>query len=329
MKNTTPLRKNIVRIGWGNSADAVLAWLKKYHDLNIAAIVTMADSGGSSGKLREEFGTLPAWDVRRAVVALSRNEALVRPLFEHRFEWTGTLSGHTLGNLILTGMEQIYGNLQTAIDRMGELFHLDGKVIPSTLSDVHLRATFENGIIVDGETNIDIPNRDPRIAITNLELIGEAKLNPQAQDVIEHADYIILGPGDLYTSLLPNLLIPGMCEAIAKSNARVILMVNLMTKPWETYGFYVDDFIRIIEKYLWVNIIDSILVNNNLDFPADQLQRYKDSLQEPIIIKDKDLLLKQGYQIVERDLRSYESEARHDIVKVTRVLRDFIDGWIK
>ena len=133
---------------------------------------------------------------------------------------------------------------------MGELFRLDGKVIPSTLSNVHLRATMEDGTIINGETNIDVPNRDPRLAIVNLELIGDAKLNPQAQDVIEHADYIILGPGDLYTSLLPNLLIPGMCEAIAKSNARVILMVNLMTKPGETYGFYVDDFIRIIEKYL-------------------------------------------------------------------------------
>lgn len=134
----------------------------------------MADSGGSSGS-RQEFGTIPAWDVRRVVVALSRNEARVLLLFNIDSNWNGT-SGHTLGNSILTGMEQIYGNLQTAIDRMGELFHLDGKVIPSTLPRA-LRATFENGMIVDGETNIDIPDRDPRIAITNLELIGEAKLN--------------------------------------------------------------------------------------------------------------------------------------------------------
>lgn len=152
----------------------------------------MADSGGSSGKLRAEFGTLPTGDVRRAVVALSRDEELVRSLFEHRFESSGSLSGHTLGNLILTGMEQIHGNLQTAIDQMGDMLRLAGKVIPSTLSDVHLKALMEDGEVIIGETNIDIPDRDPRIAIRELSLIGDAKINPQAIEVIEQADFIIL-----------------------------------------------------------------------------------------------------------------------------------------
>jgi len=266
--------KKIVVMGGGTGTYTVLTALRE-HPVYLSAIVSMADDGGSTGVLREEFGVLPTGDVRRALVALSRHpDDLLAKLFTYRFS-EGGISGHTLGNLIITALERIYGSFEKALHNAAKLLAIEqGEVIPVTLSNIRLLAELEDGSVIKGENNIDIPKHNGELVIEKVWLEPKAKANPRAIKAIHASDLIIIGPGDLYTSVVPNLLVEGIPEAIKKSRAKKIYVCNLMTKYGETHGFVARDFVASLERYLGEDVLDVILLNNRK--PQESfLKRYR------------------------------------------------------
>ena len=322
------MKCNITTIGGGTGTFNVLSGLGKNKQLNLAAIVTVADSGGSTGELRDEFGILPPGDVRRAIVALAEDTEVVRRLFEYRFKEGRSIAGHTVGNLLLTALSDIMGDFERGIEELSEMFNVHGKVIPVTLDNVHLGVTLENGVRIVGETDIDIPKHDANIPIKDAFLLGGGRLNPRAKEAIENSDYVVLGPGDLYTSIIPNLLCQGMVETIRTSAAKIIYVCNVMTKHGETDGFAVEDFVRVIEHYIGVGRIDFVLVNNG-ELRADLLKKYELEGKVPVRLRDRKTLLGKGIKIVERDFTSTTDYIRHDPRKLARTVEDFASGWVK
>ncbi len=267
--------KKVVVIGGGTGVFTVLTGLKDYSDLELCAIVSMADDGGSTGLLREEFGTLPPGDIRRALIALSgSNKEVLSKLFNYRFDKDSSLKGHTVGNILLTALEKITGSFPAAIAEAVDILNVKGKVIPVTLSQTSLVAELEDGSKIYGETNIDIPKHDGKKKIQKLSLNSKAPANPDAISEIEEADAVILGPGDLYTSIIPNLLIDGISDAVRKTKGKVIYNINIMTKYGETNGFKASDFIKTIEEYLGKNIIDFVTINTEKP-KGDIVERYE------------------------------------------------------
>lgn len=266
--------KRIVVIGGGTGTYTVLSALKK-SSVYLSAIVSMADDGGSTGILREEFGILPTGDVRRALIALSKHpDELLAKLFNYRFR-EGGLDGHNLGNLIITALERICGDFEKALVEASRLLAVEnGEVIPVTLSSVRLLAELENGSVIKGETNIDIPKHDGELAIKRVWLEPDARANHKALKAIKQADLIVIGPGDLYTSVLPNLLARGISEAIEQSKAKKIFICNLMTKYGETHGFVAKDFVSALENYLGEEVLDAVIFNNQKP-PEAVLKRYR------------------------------------------------------
>ncbi|MEK7151333.1 MAG: gluconeogenesis factor YvcK family protein [Patescibacteria group bacterium] len=263
----------IVVIGGGTGTFVVLSALRNYPaHLHLTAIVTMADSGGSTGRLRDQYGVLPPGDVRRALVALSDAPQNLRNLFNYRFE-SGDLKDHSFGNIFLTALEKMTGNFGSAVKEAARVLNINGAVIPVTLNNVNLCAELANGTIVKGETNIDIPLHDPTIPIKKVWLEPQAQINPEARKAILDADMIIIGPGDLYTSLIPNLLVKGVSESIKRSTAKKVYICNLMTKHGETQGFKGHDFVDTLEKYLGKKILDYVIFNNKRP-PENILKRY-------------------------------------------------------
>ncbi|MBI4160589.1 MAG: YvcK family protein [Candidatus Yanofskybacteria bacterium] len=264
----------IVVIGGGTGTFVVLSALRNCRvPLHLSAIVTMADSGGSTGRLRDQYGVLPPGDVRRALVALSDASYTLRDLFNYEFK-TGDLQGHKFGNIFLTALEKMTGSFGAAVKEAARVLNINGKVIPVTLDNINLFAELTDGTIVSGETNIDIPKHDPNIPIKRVWLEPAAKINPDARGEILAADVIIIGPGDTQTSIIPNLLVRGMLKAIRESRARKIYICNLMTKHGETNGFRAKDFLDIIERYLGKNILDYAVFNNQIP-SASILKRYR------------------------------------------------------
>lgn len=274
-------RPKIVVIGGGTGTYQVLVGLKKY-PVDLTAIVTMADSGGSSGKLRQEFGILPPGDIRRALLALSNlpiSKKTLAELFEFRFDPSSKsdLAGHSIGNLLLAALTQIYGREDLAISEAEKILDVSGKVLPVTLDKVHLHGVLEDGTVVEGETNIDVRRVKPSIPIQEVYLKPSAAIYPQAREAILAADLIILGPGDLYTSVIPNLLVKGVNEAIVNSKAKVAYVCNLMTKHGETDGFTACDFVDEIRKYLGPaqEKLAFVLINKKVSFPKTVVSWYK------------------------------------------------------
>lgn len=253
-------RKNFVVIGGGTGTFTVLDALKKY-PVNLTAIVSMADDGGSTGVLRDQYGALPPGDVRRALVALSEESDIMRKLFEYRFG-NGDFAGHSVGNLFLSALEKIMGNFAGAVEEASKILNVKGNVIPVTLDNIRLCAELCDGTLIKGETNIDIPKSgEQRSPIKKIWLEPKAKLYDAARKAILNADVIVIGPGDLYTSLIPNLLVSGVPEAIAKSKAKKIFVCNLMTKFGETDGFTAEHFVWDIQKYVGEEVFDFVLCN--------------------------------------------------------------------
>lgn len=259
-------------IGGGTGTFVVLSALKSY-PVHLSAIVSMADDGGSSGMLRDQYGALPPGDVRRALVALSESSDTMRDLFNYRFK-EGGLHGHSFGNLFLTALEKVIGDFASAVRETSNILNINGEVVPVTLDDVRLYAELEDGRILRGETKIDIPNVSYRPRIEKVWLEPEAGMNPSVTRVLHNADLIIIGPGDLYTSLIPNLLVKGVPRAIKQSKAKKVYVANIMTKFGETHGFQAEDFIKEIEKYLGKNILNCAVFNNKKPLPS-VLARYK------------------------------------------------------
>lgn len=312
------MSKKVVFIGGGTGGFTVLTGLKEY-PYELSAIVSMADDGGSTGLLREEFGTLPAGDIRRALIALSDSDKQVlSELFNFRFGEETSLKGHSMGNLLLTALEKITGNFASAVKEAGEVLNIHGEVIPVTLTRTKLFANLSDGSIVEGETNIDIPKHDGNIKIKKIYLEPIASANPQAITAIEKADIIVLGPGDVYTSILPNLLVNGVAEAVKKSKATTIYNVNIMTKFGETNGFKASDFVEKMEEFLGKGSINYITVNTN--HPTGKIvERYR---KENVEFVKNDMT--NDKRVVTGDFLRHGMFLRHDSEKLAKGLSKII-----
>lgn len=248
---------SIAAIGGGTGLSVLLTGLKHYTS-NLTAIVTVMDDGGSSGRLREEMDILPPGDIRNCIIALSDDESIMGKVFQHRFQSGGELSGHSLGNLFIAGMEEITGGFDRSIEEASKLLNIRGQVLPSTLADTDLEATLSSGEQVRGESSIS----EKSGAIKKVELADKAPPHPEAVSAIENAEYIILGPGSLFTSLIPNLLVENVADEIKKSEARKFFVVNLMTETGETDSFTALDHVEAINEYLDFSCFDWIIVND-------------------------------------------------------------------
>lgn len=291
-KKTPGESPKIVVIGGGTGVFTVLTGLKKRFT-NLTAVVTMADDGGSTGILREEFGILPPGDVRRALIALSTsdNEALSQ-LFRYRFTEGGGLSGHSFGNLMITALERITGGFDKAIEEAGKILSVKGRVLPVTLDTTHLMAELEDGTKIKGESNIDIPQHDGSVPIKKVWLVPNVSINPRARAAILDADIVVIGPGDLYSSIIPNMLVKGVKEALAETRAKKLYITNVMTKFGETRGFRASDFVRVLEHYLGKSVIDFIAMNNSR--PASMRFRPYASEKAEFVEPDSEAITKNG-----------------------------------
>lgn len=307
-------KSKIVVIGGGTGVFTVLSGLRD-HPLDLAAVVSMADDGGSSGVLREEFGILPPGDVRRVMVALSgSDDRVLSDLFSYRFE-QGGLKGHTFGNIMLTALERICGSFAEAVKEAGRILGVRGQVLPVTAENVRLCAELEDGTLIRGETNIDIPKHDVSLKIQKVFLEPKAKINQEARRVILSADLIVIGPGDLYTSIIPNLLVGGVSAAMRASRAKKVYVVNLMTKQGETNGFQAQNFIDTVEKYLGGKVLNFAIINTKRP-SADRLQHYEKESAE-FVAADK---LRLKPVPIFGDFLRRRGFVRHDPEKLAKVL---------
>jgi uncharacterized cofD-like protein len=290
----------------------------------LTAIVTMADSGGSSGRLRDEFGYLPAGDVRRCLVALAADDhmnLLLRQLFEYRFERGGDLAGHTFGNLLITALVSLTGGMDQAIIEAARLLRVEGQVLPVTLAHSHLYALLADGRTIEGEAAID--TRKDTTPIERVYLDPPAEATPEAREAIMQADLVVIGPGDLYTSLLPNLLVDGIREAIATSPATTVYVCNVMTKHGETDGYSASDFLRVITHYLGEGVLDAALLSYYESLPRDVLQRYREEHSSPVSI-DQEQCHRYVPRLVVRPLAAAGTLVRHDPDRLAQVLLDVL-----
>ena len=281
-------RKKVVVIGGGTGTYTSLVGLKKY-PLDISVIVSMTDSGGSNRVIRDEFGLLPTSDLRQAMVALAGEEEgdLLRKLFIYRYNQGVGISGMTFGNLFMAALTDILGSQKEAIAETCRLLHVNGNIIPVTYDNSQLVARYDNGKQVMGEHHIDEPDLTTgQHRIVGLEVFPRARANPEALEAIKNADLIIMGPGDLYTSLLCNLVVTGIAKAVAKSKAQKVFVLNLMTKFGQTTGFTGSDYLFELYKYLAGGVIQTILVSKPFKLRGDVLKRYKEEKAE---IVDDDL----------------------------------------
>lgn len=310
--------KKILVIGGGTGTFPVLQGLKKYTG-DLAAVVTMMDSGGSSGRLRDEFGQLPAGDVRQALLALSNDTSVLRGLFNYRYSKGKGLEGHSFGNLFLTALAETAGGMDKAIVEAEQILNINGRVLPITTDNSMLVATYSDGSTVKGEGKIDEPAHDGSLQIKEIHLEPSAKAFPATLEAINAADMIIIGPGDIFTSLVPNLLVEGVAEAICGSKAKRVFFMNLMTKYGQTFGWSATDHVKAIHKYLGQDCLDYIFINN-ASFPADVLERYKEEQDEPV----RDDLKNDGYKIVRTDLlaSSPVKKAAGDVLKRSLIRHD-------
>lgn len=301
---------NITTIGWWNWSYSLLSSLRWNENYNLSAIISMSDSGWSTWVLREEFNMLPPGDVRRGVMALSEEREIVKQLFDYRYDKGCSVSGHSLWNLIIKAMSDITWNFDAWLKEVCNMFKVKGRVIPVTLELSHLCVRLENGQIIKGETNIDEPKHDFNLKIEHAFLEPEVKANPDAIEAIENSDLIIISFGDLYTSIIPNLLVKGIREAIKASKAKVVYTCNMMTKKGETNWYEVIDFVNTIEKYLWTWVLDYVVVN---DWFIDEevVDRYhKLENKKPVKVKDISVFEWKSYKVLQRDLL-YENEFKH------------------
>lgn len=278
IRNNGTKRLRIVTIGGGTGHFALLSGLKK-HDLDITAVVTMADSGGSTGQLRDELGVLPAGDLRQCLVALSEADATMRAVFTHRFA-KGTLKGHTLGNLFLSGLEQVTGSIDEAVKRVGDILKIRGTVLPVSREQMNLHMKLKNGKVLKGEHAVDDYQHISRFGVAKVELKPAVALNPAVRAAVRAADIIVLGPGDLYTSLLPNILVSGMSAALRSSAAKKVFVAPLMNKYGQTDGFTTCDYLDVFTQAIGTQIFDTVLCNDTT-LPSKLLRRYLDE-GEPV-----------------------------------------------
>ena len=311
----------IVAVGGGTGLSTMLKGIKKLTN-NITAVVTVGDDGGSSGRLRHEMGILPPGDIRNCIAALADDEDLVTKLFQYRFKTGEGLEGHSFGNLFLTALCSITGNMVRAVQESSKVLSIRGRVLPSTLDDMKLAAELADGTIVRGESSI--PETGKRIKRLFTEP-ANCKALPDVLQAIKEADLIILGPGSLYTSVIPNLLIKEISQAISKSQAKKIYVCNIMTQPGETTGYSASEHIKaILDHAGYPNMIESVLVNNSL--PDDLSPDYAAANSYPVVV-DIDNIKAMNINVVATRLyeENEEKYVRHSPSRLARA----ISYWYK
>ncbi len=270
-------------IGGGTGTFVALRGLKHF-PLNLSGIVAMSDSGGSNRRIRDEFGLLPTSDIRQCLVALSDENGgvgLLRKLFMYRFEKGQGIAGMTFGNLFMAALTDILGSQEKAIRETGKVLRIKGSVIPVTLTETNLYATYEDGSTVGEEHLIDEPEHDGTLKIVKTYLRPSAEPNPEAITAIQNADLIVIGPGDLYTSVLPNLLVSGVAQALKKTGARIVYVMNLMTKYGQTYNFTAMNHVATLEQVIGKSL-DYVLVNTS-PLSKKALEIYEKHQEKPVI----------------------------------------------
>ncbi|HEY0554235.1 MAG TPA: uridine diphosphate-N-acetylglucosamine-binding protein YvcK [Thermoanaerobaculia bacterium] len=306
----------LVAIGGGTGLSVLLRGLKHHVGTprlrQLTGVVTVTDDGGSSGRLRRELGVLPPGDIRNCIAALANDEDLLTRLFQYRFPNGGGLLGHSFGNLFLTALTGITGDFHQAILTAESLLSVRGKIFPATLTDVRLRACGVSGTVYEGESAIGLAGEE--LAAVKLDPCAPPAF-PEAVAALGQADLILLGPGSLYTSILPNLLIPGIRQALAKSRARVVLLLNLMTQPGETDRMMGIDHLNALVRHAGEGIIDAVLVNSTA-IPTALITHYAETNSEPVAV-DRAALEAMGVEVHEADLLAADGDLiRHDSAKL-------------
>lgn len=312
----------IVVIGGGSGISVVLRGLK-YLPVDLTAIVTVADDGGSSGFLRKEFDMPAPGDLRNVMVALSNVEPLTEEVFQYRFKEDSFIGGHSLGNLLIIAMKELTGDIKTAVDRLRKLFNIKGKILPATTEKVILMAEKENGKIIEGESHIPVIGEK----IKRVYYKDEVEAPEENLKALEEADLIIFGIGSLYTSIIPNLLLKGIKESLKKSKAKKIYICNAMQQPGETEGYTVSDHIKAINDNIGEGVIDSVIVDPR-DIPQDILVRYKNMNSDKVEL-DREKIKEYNVNLIERDILEIDPKGmvRHHPYKLSAIIYSLIDNW--
>jgi uncharacterized cofD-like protein len=322
----------VVAIGGGTGLSTLLRGLKHYvarrrqeserHPISdLAAIVTVTDDGGSSGRLRREYRVLPPGDIRNCMVALSQDEALLGRLFQYRFHSGRGLRGHSFGNLFLTALSHVTGDFAEAVRVSGEVLAIRGRIFPTTLENVTLEARMADGKIVAGETRIAKSGKEIRRLSLRPRRVRPL---PEVLEAIRNADLILIGPGSLYTSILPNLLVSGVAEAIDQSTATRVLIANLMTQPGETQGYTLADHVRVIYGHTRRKFIDWVVASNQVISP-EVARRYSLQGAEPVRV-DIPELQRIGVRSLLDDLLEEHGVVRHNAARLSQVLiEEFVE----
>lgn len=304
--------KKVVVIGGGTGNFVVLKGLKKY-PLDLSAIVSMADDGGSTGILRDELGVLPPGDVRQCLVALSNSSRLMRSLMNYRFE-NGGLGGHSFGNLLLSALEKVTGSFEKAVEEAGKILYIKGKVIPVTTNQVRLKMVLNNRRVLEGEREIYLSQEIDQ-GYKTIYLEPFPKVNPRVIEEIQNADLIVIGPGGLHTSLIPNLLVDGVSDAISKSDARKVYVVNLMNRRGQTTGYRTSHYVQELVRFMGKDIFDHILIN--VQKPAKELIAVYSEEGELV---ENDL---EDHRVIYADLLgSLAEQSRKDLIKRNLIRHD-------
>lgn len=303
----------VVVIGGGTGSYSVLSGLKKY-PIELSAVVCTTDSGGSTGRLRDEFGFLPVGDFRMALVALAPDDDsdnLLRKLLLYRFDKGDGLKGHNFGNLFLTALNELFGSQEDALTAAGKILNIRGAVIPVTKAEATLMAKYSDNSVIIGESSIDEPpaTHDTNLKVTRLYTEPKVRINEVAYEAIIKADFLVLGPGDLYTSIFANLVIEGTREAIRNSKAKKIFVINLVTKSAQTTGFKTSDFVSEYRKYA-TSYPDFVLINNS-PLPKDIVKKYEVKGEFPI---EDDLASKTKQKLPFKIIRA-DVLAKEEVIK--------------
>ncbi|OGN04660.1 MAG: hypothetical protein A3B99_03970 [Candidatus Yanofskybacteria bacterium RIFCSPHIGHO2_02_FULL_44_12b] len=311
----------IVCFGGGTGMPSLLSGLKHNPWLDIAAVVNMFDTGGSSGELRDRFGILPPGDILKCLLALSEDDAVARKILLKRISHN-SYPGHTGGNLLLLGLEKVYANYQEAVDSLAQILSVKGRVLPVTLADATLCGKFKDKTVYKGETSIDVGIFEGR-EVDELFLEPAVKASSQALKAIRDADVMCIGPGSFYTSVLPNFLPVGIKEAIKKSKAPIIFTSNLLTEGMGMRGFTLDKIVKVLERYTGRRI-NAAIANKKLP-SRDVLDKYAQERKHPIVIKNKI----KGTKLIRADLWIDTAIARHDSMRLSNLIFGTIHRLLK
>lgn len=315
-------KPKVVVIGGGSGISVVLRGLK-YLPVDLTAIVTVADDGGSSGLLRKEFDVPAPGDLRNVMVALSDVEPLIEEVFQYRFKKDSFLGGHPLGNLLIIAMKELTGDIRSAVDNLRKLFNIKGKILPATSEKVVLMAEKEDGKIIEGESNIPVLGEKIK-RVFYKESVEAPKENLEA---LEDADLVIFGIGSLYTSIIPNLLLNGIKESLKKCKGKRVYICNAMQQPGETEGYTVSDHIKAINKNVEEGIIDEVIVDFR-EIPKEILERYR-MMNSDRVILDRDELEECKIKVIDRDILEIDSKGmvRHHPYKLAATIYSLIENW--